>query len=409
MTKKAKKQILNIVFLVVLIGITLVILVLSNSELNFANIFSFLHSANVWLLLVAVVCMLLYILFEGVSLHVVSRKIGHRAKFRSSVAYAAADVYYSGITPSATGGQPASAFYMVKDGMDAGKASFALVFNLMAYTAAIVIIGAAAFALQPFLLWDCGGFTVFLVMLGVALQLLLLGFFIACICWHKAVLKIGGGIVKLLAKMRIVKNREKWLDKIATEVDKYRSSFHEMRRRPGLIAATLILNVLQRVSQILIPSFVCLAVDPSADFVRLFAMQAFVTLGYNSIPLPGGVGAYEYLYLRIYALSFEQAFILSAMMVTRAISYYLSLIVSGVYTLTYHIIRMKKTPKDGGEPADTGGENAEPSKEEKDEDESVPCEEAETMTETAKEEEGEESRDIREPEYDSEKSETGIH
>ena len=70
---------------------------------------------------------------------------------------------------------------------------------------------------------------------------------------------------------------------------------------------------------------------------------------------------------------------------------------------------MKKTPKDGGEPADTGGENAEPSKEEKDEDESVPCEEAETMTETAKEEEGEESRDIREPEYDSEKSETGIH
>ena len=72
-------------------------------------------------------------------------------------------------------------------------------------------------------------------------------------------------------------------------------------------------------------------------------MQAFVTLGYNSIPLPGGVGAYEYLFLRIYALSFEQAFVLSAMMVTRAISYYLSLIVSGVYTLTYHIVLMKKT------------------------------------------------------------------
>lgn len=357
MTKKTKKQMLNIVFLVVLIGITLVILVLSNSELNFANIFSFLKSANIWLLAAAVGCMLLYILFEGISLHVISRKIGHKAKFRSSVAYATADVYYSGITPSATGGQPASAFYMVKDGMDAGKASFALVFNLMAYTAAIVIIGAVAFATRPFLLWDLGGFTIFLVMLGVALQLLLLGFFIACICMHKAVLKIGGGIVKLLAKMRIVKNREKWLDRLATEVDKYRSSFHEMRRRPELIIATLVLNVLQRLSQILIPSFVCLAVDPSADIIGLFAMQSFVTLGYNSIPLPGGVGAYEYLYLRIYELSFDRAFILSAMMVTRAISYYLSLIVSGVYTLTYHIILMKKASKKGGD------EDAAPSEE----------------------------------------------
>ena len=82
-----------------------------------------------------------------------------------------------------------------------------------------------------------------------------------------------------------------------------------------------------------------------------------MTLGYNSIPLPGGVGAYEYLYLRIYELSFDRAFILSAMMVTRAISYYLSLIVSGVYTLTYHIILMKKASKKGGD------EDAAPSEE----------------------------------------------
>lgn len=52
-------------------------------------------------------------------------------------------------------------------------------------------------------------------------------------------------------------------------------------------------------------------------------MQAFVLIGYNSVPLPGGVGAFEYLYLHIYGLLFENAFILAAMMVTRTISYYI--------------------------------------------------------------------------------------
>lgn len=342
LSKNTKKQLINILFLAVLIGVTLFILFTSNRELNFENIKDFILRCNPWLIVAAFVCMLFFIAFEGLSLHLISRRLGYKPKLSSSMVYSSADIYYSAITPSASGGQPASAYYMVKDGMDAGATTFTLVFNLIAYTAAILVIGVLAFIFRPRMFPHFEFFVKFLIIAGIVLQTLLLGFFIACMWCHKAVLKVGNGLISLLARMKIVKNTEKWRGKLTDEVEKYRLSFIEIRKHRALFFQALLLNVAQRVSQVLITCFVCTAADPDASFVDLFAMQAFVLLGYNSIPLPGGVGAFEYLYLNIYTLRFDNTFIVVAMMVTRVISYYLCMALSGVVTLVYHIRLMKR-------------------------------------------------------------------
>ena len=67
----------------------------------------------------------------------------------SAMAYSCADIYYSALTPSASGGQPASAYYMIKDGIDGGGTSFILIFNLIAYTFAIFVVAALGFILRP--------------------------------------------------------------------------------------------------------------------------------------------------------------------------------------------------------------------------------------------------------------------
>ena len=120
------------------------------------------------------------------------------------------------------------------------------------------------------------------------------------------------------------------------------TSFEEIKKHRALFFEALILNIAQRVSQILITCFVCLAADRQAPLADVFVMQAFVLIGYNSVPLPGGVGAFEYLYLHIYGLHYQNAFILSAMMVTRGISYYICIAVSGIMTLAYHVTVLKR-------------------------------------------------------------------
>lgn len=343
-SKNVKKQLLNILFLAVLIGITLVVLFLSNRELNFENIGSFLSSCDPWWIVAAFAVMLLFIVFEGLAIHFILRGLGERPRLVSSMVYSSADVYYSAITPSASGGQPASAYYMVKDGIPAGKASFALVFNLIGYTTAILVIGAAAFAIHPdFFSSIDDWFTRLLIILGFVVQSLLLAFFVACMFCGRAVNKCGNWIISLLVKIKLVKKPEKWRGKLADEVEKYRECRHAIREHAGMSFANFFFNLAQRVSHVLVSCFVCLAAAPGTDFWALFVLESFVLIGYNSVPLPGGVGAFEYLYLNIYCVHLpEEAFILSAMMVTRVISYYLRMFISGVFTLVYHGRMMRR-------------------------------------------------------------------
>ena len=73
-------------------------------------------------ILLASVSMLGFIYFEGEALRVLVRHMGYPAKRSHGFVYSAADVYFSAITPSASGGQPASAYFMLKDGI-AGTAA----------------------------------------------------------------------------------------------------------------------------------------------------------------------------------------------------------------------------------------------------------------------------------------------
>lgn len=357
MTKKGRKKLLNTLFLVTVIGVTLLILFLCNKELNFRNIGEFIASSNPWLLLAAFGCMILNTAFEGLSLFAILRAIKCKPKYRSSFAYASAEVYYSAITPSASGGQPASAFYMMKDGIDAGKSSFALVFNVIAYTAAFFVIGILAFALRPALFASFSWIVQLFIILGFVIQGVLLGFFIACAFWSHGVLKACRGIARILYRLHIIKDREKWFNKIAAEVEKYRLSLKEIGRHPFLMLVAFLLNVCQRMARLLVNCFVCFAADRGLDFTLLIALHAYILVGYVSIPLPGGTGAYEIVTHNVYtAGGIENKFALSAMMVSRAISYYLAIVFNGVYTLVYHVAVKRKTKEEGENAGEATGE-----------------------------------------------------
>ena len=166
----------------------------------------------------------------------------------------------------------------------------------------------------------------------------------------QAVLKIGNLFVTLFVKLHIIKKEQKWRDKVAGVVKKYRGCFECFKHQRGLFWQVLACNVAQRASLIFVSAFVCMSAA-DCSMLEMFSMQTFAMIGYNSIPLPGGSGAFEFLYLNIYELAgFTSAFVLIAMMVTRVISYYLSILVSGIYTVLYHVLaRPATTPAPTGE------------------------------------------------------------
>ncbi|MDE6293768.1 MAG: flippase-like domain-containing protein [Clostridiales bacterium] len=347
MTKKAKKQIINIAFLVILIGVTFTVLFVSQ-DINIHDIGHFLYNCNPWFIAGAFGCMLGYVVFEAISLHIIAHRLGHKSKFTSSLAYSSSDLYYSAITPSASGGQPASAFYMMRDGMSGGTAGFTVLFNIIAYTVATILVGLFGVIACPAMFGQIGHWLAkTLVIVGFVIQLVLLAVLLLCLFRARVILAIGNWGISVLTKLHIVKKTEKWRGKLEGMVTKYRSCRTVIKKHPMLFFNALMLNIAQRVSQTLIPCFVIMASplfgQVNVTFLELFCMQAYVLIGYNSIPLPGGTGVYEYLYPNVFGIGFpDMKFVLSAMMVSRFISYYISMVVTGLYTLVYHAIGIKK-------------------------------------------------------------------
>jgi len=342
--KSQKKQILNIAFVLLLAGLTFLMLYLSSNELNADSLYQFFLDCNIWLILAAVGCMLLYSLLEALALHFILHKFGQKPKLRSSLAYSTSDVYYSGITPSATGGQPASAFYMLRDGIPGGTATFALILNLVAYTAALLLIGVLVLIFNFSMFLEFSLWVKLFVIAGFVAQLTLLILFIACFRRPGAVMKIGNFFITLLVRIHIIKKEQKWRDKLSGVVQKYSGCFEWFQKQHGVFVRVLAINILQRTALIMVSVLVCASVVDYSMF-DLFAMQTFATIGYNSIPLPGGSGAYEFLYLNIYERDgFTAEIVMISMMVTRVISYYLSILVNGIYTMIYHMLPSPSAP-----------------------------------------------------------------
>lgn len=345
MNKKVRSHLLNILFVLALLGITVFVLLKSNDELSWADVKDFFANCNAWYILAAVAGMVLFLVAEALSLKNIARKFGYKTKFFSALAYSSADAYYSALTPSATGGQPASAYYMVKDGIDGGATTFTLLFNLLGYTAAIFVLGVSAFVVSLFtstgswVFFEFSLLSKIFIIVGVVMQVFLVWLFMACLSHPGAVLRVGNALIALLSKIKLTKKPDELREKLRGLVQKYRSCGEEIKKNRGLFLQTLLFNILQRGAQVAITAFVFKAAEPQTDMIHVFALQCFVLIGYNSMPLPGGSGIFELLYLDVFStvLFFDKPFLTVAVMVTRVISYYGCMLVSGGYTLAYHV------------------------------------------------------------------------
>lgn len=81
--------------------------VISQSKhFSFEILMSFIINANKGWLFMSFVCTFGFIWFEGFALVRMARHFGYKTSAIDGTVYGGADVYFSAITPSASGGQP---------------------------------------------------------------------------------------------------------------------------------------------------------------------------------------------------------------------------------------------------------------------------------------------------------------
>lgn len=300
-----------------------------NSGLSLSELWTNIKNSSPLWLIPAVLCMIGFIFFEGRSLVLILRTLGYPAKKRRGFLYASADIYFSSITPSATGGQPASAYFMYKDGVSAIEVTVSLILNLTMYTLALVTLGFFTLIFFPGIFLEFNTASKVMILIGILVMILLAIFFIILLKKQSLVLKIGNIIISILHKLYIKNLAERFKTKLDTAIENYNECVITLAGKKKLLVKTYLLNLLQRASQILVTMFCYFAMHGNlANGLRVFATQTYIVLGSNFIPVPGAVGISEFMMFFGYMMLMNEESACSLAILSRGISFYTCGIIS---------------------------------------------------------------------------------
>ena len=336
-----KKKWFYPVCFVLLAALTLTAILLQNRDLTPASFVSYVSAGNPALLIAAVVCMLAYIFFEGEALRVLCKAVGYPRPLGSGLIYSASDIYFSAITPSATGGQPASAVWMMRDGIPGVVTTSILLMNLALYTMAIIVLGAACILLTPGLFLEAHALSKLLIVSGGCVQVAMFVGFWLLVFQPRLLMRIADFVLRALKRLRLMRNAEARRQKLIALEEDYHRCAELFRARPGALIRAFLCNLLQRLSLLLVPVMTFLATGGAPrSIARAFTAQGLVVLGSNSVPLPGGVGVSDYLFMDLFGNFVPDPAELN--LLSRGISFYACMLLCALAMLVSLALRKRR-------------------------------------------------------------------
>lgn len=327
---------LNISFLLVLLALTLW-LIFRDQDLS--PIIDTLRSVPYRYIVIGLILVVLYVCGESVIIKYLLHAVKIKAPLINCIRYSFVGFFFSCITPSATGGQPAQIFYMQRQKIKIPTATIILMLVTIEYKFVLVFIGLALALFGQGLVQTLTLEAQFYLYLGLGLNVfcVLLMSLLVFLPDTARFLIVKGFM--LLQKLHIMKNKNNRMERLQTSMDNYKNASVFLKENKLVIFNTTIITFVQRillfsVTYVVYRSFGLNAVSA----VTITLLQAAISVSVDMLPLPGGMGISERLFLQIFGPIFgSTALTLSGMLMSRGISYYMLIIISGIITCITHM------------------------------------------------------------------------
>lgn len=320
----------------------------SQKGFSFGEFVVFLGSLHPGWLIAAILSMLGIVFFEGCAVLTIIRSFGYKKNPLHGFVYASGDIYFSAITPSASGGQPASAYFMMKDGVPGSITTMALVLNLVCYMLSILSVCIIGFFLNPSIFFSLSLIPKILVIVGTVVLCFAAVTFVFVLYKGRVLQKIGDAVLSVLAKLHLVRNVGKKQERLARAIRSYETHVSKLGGKRCMIVRVFIFNVLQRVATIAVTIFAFLASGGSLSTVRdIWVSQCLTVLGSNTIPVPGAMGVSDYILIDSFnSVGLSEAVAVNLDILSRAISFYFCVILCAlvmiIRLISYKVIAQKK-------------------------------------------------------------------
>ena len=154
--------------------------------------------------------------------------------------------------------------------------------------------------------------------------------------------------LKILEKLHIVRKKHSRLKKLEDSMDTYRETAAYLRTHPRVILNVILITFAQRMALFAVTWFVYRAFSLSGTgFWTVLFLQAVISVSVDMLPLPGGMGISETLFLNIFVPVFG-SLLLPGMVLSRGLGYYGELFISAFFTVIAQLTIGQKTNEKQG-------------------------------------------------------------
>lgn len=320
---------------------------LLTDDSNVAPISTLFSNIHWEIFLLVIVCFVLINFTDSAKFWVLIKKTCNTNSPALSYKVSALGKYYDSITPLSSGGEPFQIYYMGKRGL---KGSDALSVSIGKYV--LQQITYIAFALIVMIIGitlpNEGGTGTTVVTatswVGFALNafvVLLVGFISIS---KKVGNKLIAGTLKLLCKMKILKNYEKHYNKVQRTVNDYQTTMKFYAKDPKTFFSIFGISIVNLVLTYALPFLIHASFYGFHFelFAQIFIYCVMVDLASSIFPLPGGTGASELSFSVLFASLFEiGGNLFWAMLIWRIFTYYIY-IAQGLIVTAYDYFHGEK-------------------------------------------------------------------
>ena len=291
-----KKKIFWAIASVFIAALSIWAVISQSRNFSFATLKSFILGADKGWLLASFVCTFGFIWFEGFALVRIARHFGYKTNALDGTVYGGADVYFSAITPSASGGQPASAYFMMKDGIPGYATTVALLINLVMYTLALLTVGIVSIIFKYPMLKNFSVLSRFFIGIGIVVLIFLALVFYMLLRKGKILYGICDAVIGLMEKIHVIRHGDKLRKKLKNTMAEYQECSNSITGKTGFLAEIFFWNLMQRMSQLLVSFMIFMSMGEGVKkAVDVSVIQCFVAMGSNCVPIPGAMGVADYI------------------------------------------------------------------------------------------------------------------
>ena len=343
---KKVKYAINVLFIAIVGYLTFRIL-FANREIS--DVLKELHRADkVWLAFgaLAVFC---FIAGESVIIKYMLWLFKEKVPFLRCLKYSFIGFFYSYITPSSSGGQPAQMIYMKKDGIYYGYSTLIMLIIAAVYKAVLVLMGIFFYIFYHDFVTSHVGDYMWLVYLGFLLNVAFISLLVVvCVkpLWSR---KMGIKVINFLARLHIInpKKSERMIARLIRIFDNYVKASQYIKDNLRSLFTIILITVVQRLSLFMLTWIVYKAYGlDGSSFMEIVALQVMIGVAVEMLPLPGAAGITEACFVKFFEGVFALELISPAIVLNRGLSFYAVILIGGLVTLCTHIRNVRKYGKD---------------------------------------------------------------